>query len=406
MNIKGIIKYAVSMLYRKRGFFFLEIFMMVLSVCLLSHAFVYYYVTNRGIIDLKNNIDVDIDELYKVYFGNLANPNNENGEAIYNFTHALTQLDGVDMAGKYYRETISVKAQGRNEAAGLGADTLFVDASLLDIHSLKNKDGKPLALYENTDDGKDYVSLAVGYNFRNSMPVGSKWTDTYYGRSYVVTDVLGEGETWMSTNIISEGEYELCLDTMFLTLSDDASFLTDGYMTCFVFANNVFFMAKSGEEIKERVRRLGQESGCPIVVQSVRELIENYRGNYREVHREVHFQVLMMTVMTVIGVFMTMLIALNIQKNNIRVMHIYGVSLKEHIIIHIINQGVTFVIAGVLSYLISHQRLRNLYMDHINYADKVMPYAFAFVLLLFAVTESVAAGQIQTFLNVRERNGE
>lgn len=406
MNIKGVIKYAVSMLYRKRGFFLLEIFMTVLSVCLLNHAFAYYYVANRGIIDLKNNIDVDIDELYKVYFGNLANLNNENGEAIYNFVHALSQMDEAGMAGKYYRETISVTEPGKD--AGVVADTLFVDEPLLGIHLLKNEDGKSLMLYENGDWEADCVSLAVGYNFRDSMPVGSKWTDAYYGRSYVVTDVIRHGETWMSTNIISEGEYELCLDNMFLTLSDDTSFLRDGYMTCFMFANNVFFMPEEGggDRLKEQVRKLGQETGCPVVVQSVREIIENYKGNYREVYREVNFQVFMMTIMTVIGIFMTMLISLNIQKNNIRVMHIYGVSLKEHIIIHILNQGITFAGSYVLSYLISHQRLRNLYADEINYADKVMPYTLTLIFLLFVVTELVASGKITAFLDVSARNGE
>lgn len=399
MNVKGILRYSFSIMYRKKGFFFLELIMMVLSVCLLNHAFIQYYDVNRSIITLKDNIDPDVGGVYKVYFGNMATFDENNGKAVFDFVRELKDMEGLAAAGAYYTEYIGLTG----DEAETSADTLFLDAGLLRIHALKNESGADISLY--TED--DYVSLIVGNNLKDIMPVGSRWTDAYYGRKYIVTDVLRKGETWMTTAIIQECNYALCLDDMLLTLFDEESFLLDGYMTSFTFANNVFFVPEEGtEDIEERICQTGESVGCPVTVKSVSALIQDYRETYREVYAQTDFQVLLMTVMTALGLLMTTVIALGRQRSNLIVMHIYGVSLWEHKIIHAIHQGVLFAVSFWIAYRISFLRMRNLYGTDINYVGKVLPFSLLFVLLLFAGLEYAAGRQLRAYLSFDRRNGE
>lgn len=399
MNVKGILRYAFSIMYRKKGFFFLELIMVVLSVCLLNHAFIQYYDVNRSIITLKDNIDRDVDTVYKVSFGNAATIDENNGKAVFDFMQALRDMEGLETSGAYYVELIGLVG---NEAE-ITVDTLFMDAGLLDIHQLKNTSGADISLY--TED--DYVSLVVGNNLKDIMPVGSRWTNPYYGRKYIVTDVLRQGETWMTTSIIQESNYALCLDDMLLTLFDEESFIMDGYMTSFTFSNNVFFVPEEGaEDTEERIGQLGESVGCPVTVKSVSALIQDYRETYRELYAQTNFQVFLMTVITALGLLMTTVIALGRQRNNLLVMHIYGVSLREHKIIHAINQGVLFAVSFWVAYQISFLRMRNLYGTDINYVGKVLPFTLLLVLLLFAGLEYAAGRMLHAYLSFDRRNGE
>ena len=193
MNIIGILRYTISMLYRKKGFFVLELVMMSLSLCLLNHACIHYYNVYKDIIVLRGNMDKDENQVYKIRFGSWGMMNEENGRKIFDFTQKLGDVDGVRMAGKYYVEGIDLsKTEG--ESIVIFADTLFMDASLLELKHIESSEGIHMALNEG-----EYTDLIVGDALKDVMPVGSKWEAPSNGRKYIVTGIIKKGETWIAT---------------------------------------------------------------------------------------------------------------------------------------------------------------------------------------------------------------
>ena len=95
MNIKGILRYTISMLYRKKGFFVLELIMMSLSLCLLNHALIHYYNVYRDIIVLRENLDKNENQVYKIRFGSWGMMNEENGRKIFDFTQKLAYTEKI-----------------------------------------------------------------------------------------------------------------------------------------------------------------------------------------------------------------------------------------------------------------------------------------------------------------------
>lgn len=401
MNVFGIIKYAFSILYRKKSIFFIQIFMIIVSVCMLNQVFTGYYNTNAGIISLLNNLDTDKKNTYKISFGNITNMSEDNGKNIFLFADRLSEIEGVDISGKYYIEGLSFLCTETVDFAEIGAEVYCIDETLMNMHCIKDIDNNIIKLKES-----EYKELAVGYNLKDYMPVGSIWVEPYYGDKYVVTSIIRKGETAMSTAIIQDATNEKCLDDMLYTLSNDNSFLIDGYFTAFTFANNVFFTLNGDnpEEAIEKIEEMGLELNCPVNIKSIDTIINEYKDSYKEAYRIINYQVIMIVAISFIGLFITMIINLEDQKNNMWVMHIYGVRIKEYVAIHIVNQILTTVLSCCVAYLISCKLIK--YYYNADYVGIVMPYSILFVNIMIALIEVYAAYFINNRLKsmFREEN--
>lgn len=121
--------------------------MMSLSLCLLNHACVHYYNVYKDIIVLRENMDMDENQVYKIRFGSWGMMNEENGRKIFDFTQNLGNVDGVRMAGKYYVEGINL-SKTDEENSVIFADTLFLDAPLLELKHIESSEGIHMALNE------------------------------------------------------------------------------------------------------------------------------------------------------------------------------------------------------------------------------------------------------------------
>lgn len=260
MNIKGILRYTVSMLYRKKGFFVLELIMMSLSLCLLNHACVHYYNVYKDIIVLRENMDMDENQVYKIRFGSWGMMNEENGRKIFDFTQNLGNVDGVRMAGKYYVEGINL-SKTDEENSVIFADTLFLDAPLLELKHIESSEGIHMALNEG-----EYADLLVGDSLKDFILPGSKWEAPSNGRKYIVTGVIKKGETWIATDIISDGKNEICLDNMVVTTCEDEYLQQISAMVSYTFANNVFFTVDEGNRdiVLENVRALAKDRSARL----------------------------------------------------------------------------------------------------------------------------------------------
>lgn len=402
MNIIGILRYTISMLYRKKGFFVLELVMMSLSLCLLNHACIHYYNVYKDIIVLRENMDKDENQVYKIRFGSWGMMNEENGRKIFDFTQKLGDVDGVRLAGKYYVEGIDLsKTEG--ESTVIFADTLFMDASLLELKHIESSEGIHMALNEG-----EYTDLIVGDALKDFMPVGSKWEAPSNGRKYIVTGIIKKGETWIATDIISDGKNEICLDNMVVTTCEDEYLQQISAVVSYTFANNVFFTVDENnrDTVLDNVRALAKEQECPITIKTVSQIIDDYKSQYKDVYTTTNLQVFMMLAMTCLGLLMTTLISLYNQRKNIIVMYVYGVSAKEHAIIQGIKCFVMYLIAGCMSYIITFRLTRRWYDLGINYSERIISFGIIFVAAVFLCNSFIACKIVSGFIDRFIQNGE
>lgn len=402
MNIKGILRYTISMLYRKKGFFVLELIMMSLSLCLLNHALIHYYNVYRDIIVLRENLDKNENQVYKIRFGSWGMMNEENGRKIFDFTQNLRDVDGVQMAGKYYVEGISLsKIEEKNSV--IVADTLFMDASLLELKHIEDSEELHMVLNEG-----EYTDLLVGDSLKDFMPVGSKWEAPSNGRKYIVRGIIKKGETWIATNIINEGKNEICLDDMVVTTCEDDYLQQISSMASYTFANNVFFTIDENNRdiVLENVRDMAKAQDCPITIKTVSQTINDYKSQYKDVYTTTNLQVFMMLAMTCLGLLMTTLISLYNQRKNIIIMYVYGVSAREHAIIQGIKCFVMYSIACCLSYIITFRFTRRWYDLGINYSERIISFGIIFVVAVFLCNSFIACKIVSGFIDRFIQNGE
>lgn len=398
MKIKGIINYANTILFRKKGILLLGIAMTTLCMCILNYSFIRYYSLNRDIISVKKNIDTDLKKTYKVTYGSIGVMSEENGKRMLDFVSKLSQTDGVDLCGKYYIQSTSLKNIQSKDEAGVYVDGYFVDDRLQGLKDIHNSDGNIICLTRGS-----YTNVAVGYNLKDIMPIGSTWEDSYYGTQYIVTDVIKQGETCISTGVIAENQEAVCLDDMILTLCDNTSFEKDGYFTCHTFANNVFFTIKDydmASEICSAVQNMALKLQCPVVVQNMKDYIRDYKASYKDFYREIDFQTIMLILMSFVGLYITMRIDMHIQEKDIKTMYIFGVNAREHCIIHLFEQLGMLIPSFLLSYVLTfNYSMGKKYPGDI---EGVFPYTCLVILLMVTLIQLSAFSIIKAYVIRRD----
>ncbi len=404
MKIGNLFRFAFASLYRRKRFLLIELIMITISLCLVNHGFIRYYDVNRSIIKLKENIDSELENTYKVTFGTMGNVNNVNGESMYRFVESLKNIDGIKTSGKFYIEGLGMRQYGQDNIQLYGMDLLLMDEDILNIKQLYNISDEKIHLKKG-----EYVPLILGYNYKDIIPIGTKLTDTYYGRNYIVVDVLRQGETWLSSPILQEGIYEMNLDDMCISICEEEEiFIQDGWFTCFVFANNVYAIldVQNKEETLKNIMQVAEQENIAILVQSIPELIQEHRDMYSKVYSETNFQVILLCGMTLIGLLMTMFISLKLQSNNMKIMYVYGVSKVEHVKIHIISQIIIYVFAFLLSQRISYDTTADWYGKDVNYVEEISVYSGMMAIVMFTFVEIIAITAIYNLLSKTTRKGD
>lgn len=385
MKLSGIFKYSFSLLYRKRISLLIHIFMMTVCVCLITYAYMNYYVVNEAVITVREMLETKPDNVYKITFDNRGTYNEETAQSIYNFCCDISVEDSEKSAIYYYDSCYFTDSYRM-----YGGETLCINSNALLLGDLYNLDGERISL----DEGE----VVVGYNYRDAMPKGSIW-ETGDGKKYIVKDILAKNEQWFPDIMLDEDIISCCLDDSFVIPINFELGKNDPYYG-YIFQNGVYFLSEADYSRAESYfKKVGINNKCPITIYPVSDMIDKYIDTYREEYFITNFKTILMLILSLIGLFVVNIISLEKQKNILLIMYRYGVSRREHVIIHIFMQIIQSVIAVCLAYLFMYREYAVKYYNRLLYYNNTIAVSVISVLISIIVVEVITDKILVGYLN-------
>lgn len=375
MKISSIIKYALSLLYRKKFFLAIEMLTICISICLATHAFMNYYIVNESVLTVKALLEPRSDNVYKISIDSRATYNEETGINIYNFCEDFLSDENIDNPCIYHYENLYFT----NDSLLYGGDALRLSSDALLLHELYNINGERIEFNKN--------EIIVGYNYKDDLPIGSTWQD-HLGEIYIVKDVLAKGERWFVGTMIGADEFSVCLDDLFVTDINYDYFAIDPYYA-YAYQNGIYFVCDNDDynAAESYILELANKNKCPVTIYSAQKMIDNYIRTYNEAYFMTNFQTSLMLVLSFVGLFVANIISLLRQKNTLLIMYKFCVSRKDHVSIHIVNQIVQSVFAVCLAQLIMHRIYSGMFYTGLLYFNVVILAAIVTVLIAVSIIE-------------------
>ena len=344
MSISGLIKLAFSLRWKTKHLFLLEFFMTVLSMLLISYAVFNFFSIYGEIITVNSFLSSKPECTYHVCYDVRGSFDEISSRRITDFYLRLSTDDTFLASGAYFRE----EKRFFNKDEAYTFNTLIVEPSLLNIHELKDEYGE---IIKKLDENNVIVGSNVGF----LMPNGSNWQDDN-GLDFEVAHVLSKGECWFSDIMLGDDYSTLLLDDFIIVPLQgkllEQEIQTDNYFG-YCLQNGTYYVAKEEEKqtAENKIIEISEISDCPVTVISIRKMIEDYIRSYRQLYLKTNFMTGLMVILSVVGLYMTAHIFILKQRENLRIMQVYGIDAREQKRMLVLERTVMFVLSCLIAWL-------------------------------------------------------
>lgn len=388
MKISGIFKFSFSMLYRKKAALIIHIFIMAICVCLITYAYMNYYIVNENVITFRDMLKPKPDNLYKISFDNRGVYNEQTANSILDFCRDVVSDKEKNTAIYYYDNYYFFDS--KDSVIAYGGDTLCLDEGAFSLKQLYSEDGQKISLSDR--------EMVVGYNYRDIMPQGSTW-QTRDGKKYTVKYVLKKNEKWFSSIMLDDEQFSVCLDDYLILPIQYEVVENDPYFG-YIFQNGVYFVSDKGEykTLETYYKDVGKSNNCSITIYSGEKMIHDYISTYRNKYFVTNFKIILVLTLSLIGLLMVNIISLIQQKQTLLIMYRYGVSRREHILIHVVNQILQSVLAACIAYIVMLRRYAIQEYNRLEYYNSIVLASILTVVTVVIIVEIISDKVLIGFL--------
>ena len=336
MKLQYCFLYTLSHIYNQKGLFFVSIIASFISFLLIDNTLMIEKICTYDVELLEDAVQVEFDELYKIN-SSYVNFNQEYSEAINQFMEETKSIDGF---GMYYFSTLKFQELKENQAYlewnqqqyfGTAYENypqvshvLNLEEDLLGLCQLTDIEGNKITLQQQGD----YFPLIVGYHYKEIVPVGTILTDSETGEVYIVTQILIEGATWMSSNVLADGSPAIELDDYFITLPNDY-YTTGNYsIAAFSYVNSMYYYCTQ-PDLKDmqlkKIQEAADETGVIVEIESFQQFIQDYKQEYNELYVLKRILTVIVGIVTLVSMIIISVITWMLQKHDIGVGYANGI---------------------------------------------------------------------------------
>lgn len=344
MKILDYYRMAVSIFFRRRWAHFIELIIVFLSTCVIIYSMVMWYVTYESILAIDSLVEQSIYDVYSIQFDDQFNISSTGSKLYCDFVNDLVEDSRYDASGRYF---YSNELFENEESEQISSEVLYMDSELLPLAGIKSViSGETINL-----ESERYTGVAVGDNYRNRMPIGSLWYNPLCGVTYEVTDYIKENQKWFNDYMVN-GSGKKNLNNVIVVditkdISEDTFFLV-GYS----FINNIYVVANdmTGDFILEDIQEKADKYMLPVYVTSVGRMKDQYIKRNAPFFKKINLQVCIFLLMSVVGLYLINLILYEIQKSEIHIRALYGMTYKQGCVLYCIVRALPYFLGMLIGF--------------------------------------------------------
>ncbi len=288
MNFRNCFSFSISHLYNKKGLFYINSFIIAVSVIMVFRVLYVYIACNLEIIQAHDFFGNNRNQLYKIEsdfmvwdFGYGKNYHDCIKELRDKYNIVLYENSNISIVGDFKEDITDYIFMNTNDDVVLQTGmphVLFADNELLELTKVKDKNGNLIRL--GTEDGR--IEVAVGSFFEEIMPVETVFSDRFMKQEYIVKYILADNQEWMYGTVYNGGILE-SMDEWIIALPDMSRY-TDGFVS---YTNDVYLIADKDEAeyIKSDIEKIAKKYSVYLSVES----FNNYEKSYKEDKHDMYF---------------------------------------------------------------------------------------------------------------------
>ena len=127
-------------------------------------------------------------------------------------------------------------------------------------------------------------------------------------------------------------------------------------------------------------------------------MIHDYISTYRNKYFVTNFKIILVLTLSLIGLLMVNIISLIQQKQTLLIMYRYGVSRREHILIHVVNQILQSVLAACIAYIVMLRRYAIQEYNRLEYYNSIVLASILTVVTVVIIVEIISDKVLIGFL--------
>ena len=199
--------------------------------------------------------------------------------------------------------------------------------------------------------------------------------------------------------MLGNEEFLLCLDEHYV-MNVAFNHNTDPYYG-FVFQNGIYFVAnkKQYKELEAYITEISNSNNCPVTIYPSEKIFKDYINTYNEYYYVTTFQTVLKLILSFLGLFIASVVSLLKQRDTLMIMYRYGVSRKEHVIIHAVSNVIKCVIAMSASYSLMFIRCFNMAYNKLVYFKEMVVVSVLTVIAAVIFVEIVTDILLLKYLN-------
>lgn len=384
MKFKNCLSFSISHLHNKRRLFFINSFILVVSIILVFRVFFIYIACNLEIIQAHDFFGNARNHLYKLEsnflvwdFGYSENYQDCIMELREKYNIVLYDNNSIYPVGDFKEDIVdytrlNTRSDTLWQTNGL-PQMLFADSKLLEAIGIKDKNGNVIKL--GIKDNK--IEAAVGSFYEELMPVGTVFSDRFTKQEYIVSYILADNQEWMYGTVYNSGVLEN-MDEWIVTLPNMSKF-NDGFVS---YMNDVYLIADKDEveSIKADIEKIADKYGVYLLLESFDEYEKSYKELYHDMHYFSNVLVILLCVLAMAAVITISLVSWLKDYHDIGVLCTNGFLNTDFFKIILTENLIKLIFPGVIAFAI-------LWVGDIgrDLPVKLFHFTFLIVMLLFLI---------------------
>ncbi|MDE6025608.1 MAG: ABC transporter permease [Lachnospiraceae bacterium] len=355
MKLRNCLSFSISHLHNKKRLFYINSFIMVVSIIMAFRVLLVYVACNLEIIQAHDFLGNRRNQLYKLEsnylvwdFGYSEKYHDCIMELRDKYDVVLYDNTGIFPTGDFKQDIIDYTLMNTEDDMVFQTGVpqlLLADNELLEVTEVKDINGNLIRL----GIADDKIEVAVGSFYEKIMPIGTVFSDRDTNQEYIVAYILADNQEWMYGAVYNGGVLK-SMNEWIVALPDMERY-AGGFVS---YMNDVYLLANKDEAgyIKAEIEKIADKYGVYLSVES----FDDYEKSYKALKHDMYFfsnvLVILLCISAMVAVITISLVAWLKDYHDIGVLCTNGFLNGDFFKIILIENLIKLIFPGVIAFAI------------------------------------------------------